>query len=249
MVTIDNKNKVRVSVVVPAYNEQKNIAATIADILNQDFAEPIELLVVDNNCTDNTALISSKLGARVVPEKEKGTRFAYHRGFADATGDIIVMINADVRVDSNWLSTIVNEYKDKTVVGVGTHVKFTNCPWYVNLVWFGLYNLGTFLNYYGFNKGVRTFWGASMSSTKEAFNKVGGFNHGTNTNEDMVYTNLISQYGKVVYTHKTVARLDGRRYSGGPLSAARNWYNGIGRNALFIGAGGESKVKDFEDIR
>ena len=250
MLKIDNRSQnTRVSVVIPAYNEEAVISNTISDILNQRFDEPVELLVINNNSTDKTAQIAEELGAKVVLETEKGTRFAYDRAFREATGDIVVMINADVRVDSDWLQTIVSKYDDPGVVGVGTHIRFIGAPAYVNWFWWLNHMIAKVLSKLGFNDGIITFWGASMSSTKEVFEKVGGFNHGTNTNEDMVYTKLINKHGKTIYTYDTVAKLDGRRYAGNPITAFKNWIGGIGANSLFVGAGMGSKIKDFKDVR
>ena len=249
MIKIDNSGASRVSVVIAAYNEEKSIATTINDILNQDFSEPIELLVCDNNSKDRTVQIATKLGARVVNETQKGTRFAYHRAFQEAQGEIIVMLNADVRVDRNYLKTVVNHYQDPDVVGVGTHVKFYNAPPYINWIWSIIHRIGVLASKLGYNDGITTFWGASLSSTKDVFNKVGGFNHGSNTNEDMIYTRLINEHGKTIYTYDTIARLDGRRYAGNPLKALMKWINGVGCNSIFIGLGMGSKITNFEDIR
>jgi len=81
----------KVSVVVPCYNEETGITQVI-----QRMPKGIdEVIVVDNNCTDHTAEVAKKLGARVVREKTAGYGAAYKRGFHAAHGNIIVTMDGD----------------------------------------------------------------------------------------------------------------------------------------------------------
>src|SRR5688572_3741629 len=114
----------RVSVVIPAFNEAKSIGKVIEQMALQDYPEAIELIVVDNNSTDDTAKIAENLGAKVILEKNKGTRFAYDAGMRAARGEIICVTNADVRLPANWITSLVHPYADSKVTGVGTHIHF-----------------------------------------------------------------------------------------------------------------------------
>jgi glycosyltransferase involved in cell wall biosynthesis len=80
-----------ITVVIPCYNEEAGLKHLIPKI------PPIvdEILVVDNNSTDNTAQIARDLGANVVEEKKKGYGSAYKCGFRNAKGDIIVTMDGD----------------------------------------------------------------------------------------------------------------------------------------------------------
>ncbi len=83
----------KVTVVIPAYNEEE----TIQEVVSSFSAEPHvdEVLVVDNNCTDQTAEKARAAGARVVEEKEPGYGRALMRGMSEAQGDILVLTEAD----------------------------------------------------------------------------------------------------------------------------------------------------------
>ncbi len=82
----------KISLVIPAYNEEKGIGLT----LNEFNKPPIdEIVVIDNNSTDNTGKIARKNGAIVYIEKHQGYGAAIKRGMAEATGDIIVIIEGD----------------------------------------------------------------------------------------------------------------------------------------------------------
>lgn len=87
-----------VSIVIPARNEQDSLGKVLDELLetigtlnNYQF----EVIVVDNNSTDNTAVIGLAKRARVLKEVRPGKGFALAKGFEAATGDIIVMLDAD----------------------------------------------------------------------------------------------------------------------------------------------------------
>ncbi len=88
----------KISVVIPALNEEDVIESTINEIPIKELRDigfDVEIIVVDNNSTDNTVDIVRKVGAKVVREPEKGYGNAYLRGLNESTGDIIVMGDAD----------------------------------------------------------------------------------------------------------------------------------------------------------
>ena len=114
-----------VSIVIPAYNEEQNIAWTLESIKLQDYQGKTELIVVDNNSTDRTGEIAKDFGAQVLLEKNKGTRFAYQKGMSEAKGEVILVTNADSIVPKNWVSSIIAVFQqDPEIVGVGTKVGF-----------------------------------------------------------------------------------------------------------------------------
>ncbi len=84
------KNK-KISVVIPCYNEEEGIAPTIKSL--PSWVD--EILVVDNNCYDQTAPIARKLGAKVIRESLQGYGAACLRGLEQAKGEIVVTADAD----------------------------------------------------------------------------------------------------------------------------------------------------------
>jgi len=90
-----------VSVVLPCLNEEQAIGDCIRLIQNTFTRAKIdgEIIVVDNGCTDKTAHIARKMGAKVVEEKEKGYGRAYQKGFSVAKGKYFVMGDADATYD------------------------------------------------------------------------------------------------------------------------------------------------------
>lgn len=84
------KNK-KISLVIPCHNEEKGIEKILSD--RHDFID--EIIVVDNNSTDETMNVAKRLGAKVIFEKKIGYGNAYLAGFKYATGDIIVTMDGD----------------------------------------------------------------------------------------------------------------------------------------------------------
>lgn len=82
----------KVSVVIPAYNEEKSIFKTV-----KDFFQPCvdEIIVVDNNCTDKTPELARKAGAKVIKQPLQGYGFAIRKGLEEAKGDVIIVTEAD----------------------------------------------------------------------------------------------------------------------------------------------------------
>ena len=78
----------KISIVIPALNEEAGIVKVLSDIPKQRLNQlgyDLEVIVVDNGSTDRTAEIATKNGARVIPQPLRGYGNAYKMGFAKAT--------------------------------------------------------------------------------------------------------------------------------------------------------------------
>ncbi|MGB9936886.1 MAG: glycosyltransferase family 2 protein [Methanobacterium sp.] len=87
-----------ISIVIPALNEEGIVGKTVKMVPVQKLKEngfDVEIVVVDNASTDNTAQEAREAGARVVFGEKRGYGNAYLKGFSEAKGDIIVMGDAD----------------------------------------------------------------------------------------------------------------------------------------------------------
>ncbi len=84
----------KISIVIPALDEEDSIARVL-DQIPYDKLPPAEVIVVDNGSQDGTARVAASRGARVVSEPRKGYGVATKTGLANATGDIIVTMDAD----------------------------------------------------------------------------------------------------------------------------------------------------------
>src|SRR5215207_10515133 len=97
---------VRLSVVIPAYNEGSYLDASLTSLRQQDFSGSYEVIVVDNNSTDDTAAIASAHGARVLHEPRRGVCVARERGTRAARGEIVISTDADTVHPADWLTRL-----------------------------------------------------------------------------------------------------------------------------------------------
>ena len=81
----------RITVIIPCLNEEQGIGKILQAM--PEFVD--EVIVVDNNSTDRTAQVAQNLGAKVIREEVRGYGRSYKRGFAAATGDLIVTLDGD----------------------------------------------------------------------------------------------------------------------------------------------------------
>ena len=115
-----------ISVVISIFNESNTIVDCVESILKQNRL-PEEILIVDNNCTDNSVeKIKNYPLIRVVQEKKQGIWPARHRGYDEAIGDILVCTDADARFETNWLLNIESDFANDKVVAVTGPGKFSS---------------------------------------------------------------------------------------------------------------------------
>ncbi len=85
-------NGKKISLIIPAFNEERGIALTLTDFQRDPFDE---IIVVDNNSKDNTPTIAKEFNVKVIEETRQGYGAAINRGLKEATGDLIIIIEAD----------------------------------------------------------------------------------------------------------------------------------------------------------
>jgi len=95
-----------VTVIVPVYNEEGCIGKCILSLLNQDF-KPLEILVVDDGSTDDSAKICEHLGINVLRQHHRGPGAARNLGARNAKGNILVLIDADMVFATDYVSRLV----------------------------------------------------------------------------------------------------------------------------------------------
>jgi glycosyltransferase involved in cell wall biosynthesis len=124
----------RFSVVIPAFNESAYLVDCLRSLAAQDFPGPVEVIVVDNNSTDDTAAIARSMGATVVTEERPGVCFARQRGTEVACGEVIVSTDADTTFDRGWLSRIDLAFvRNPTSVAVAGPCRFADGPWWASV--------------------------------------------------------------------------------------------------------------------
>lgn len=103
-----NQIRKRVSIVIPAYNEERYLSLCLDAIATQT-TPPYEVIVVDNNSHDRTAAIASSYPfVRVINERQQGIVYARNAGFNAVKGDIIARIDADTILPRTWITQITD---------------------------------------------------------------------------------------------------------------------------------------------
>lgn len=96
----------KISLIVPAYNEQKYIGLLLDSVLGQTRL-PDEIIICDNNSTDDTVKIikryQSSLPIKIVSEPKKGIRFTVEKAWHSSSGDLVIRTDADCVLPSNWI--------------------------------------------------------------------------------------------------------------------------------------------------
>ena len=96
-----------ISVLIPAYNEEKYIAECLRHILKYKTENVTEVIVIDNASTDATASVASSFaGVKVLREDKKGLTAARQCGLNGSTGDLLAFVDADTLVPENWFKQI-----------------------------------------------------------------------------------------------------------------------------------------------
>ncbi|MBV9271637.1 MAG: glycosyltransferase [Candidatus Eremiobacteraeota bacterium] len=107
--------KPQVSVVIPAFNAEARLGATLQALNAQSGAIDAEIIVVDNASSDATAQVAREHGATVYFEAERGPAAARNRGLLFANAPIIAHLDADTVPSRRWLRAMVVPFEDESV--------------------------------------------------------------------------------------------------------------------------------------
>ncbi len=117
-----NCSNPEVSVVIPAWNEEKNILATLSSFANQSTNRNVELIVINNNSSDDTQNILDSCGVKSFFEPNQSISFARQRGLMEANGKYILCADSDSIYPSTWIDTMVDELERENIACVyGKH--------------------------------------------------------------------------------------------------------------------------------
>lgn len=198
--------KPAISIVVPAYNEERIIATCIQHLQAQVFDRPYEIIISNNNSTDRTAQIAKDLGVRVLNTTEKGYVHAAIAGVKAAEGEIIAMTDSDTRVPPHWLQRIYDTLQARPeLVAVGGPFEFHDGPRGVRAVIKLINGISPRLM-------IASLSGMNMAFRKSAYEAVGGFNPKINLQADTYLGNRLAKHGKTMLIRDNVVLSSGRRY-------------------------------------
>jgi len=115
---IETSNIKKITVVIPALNEEQAIGSVIKEIPINELKKmgyEVEIMVIDNGSKDKTRYVANSHRAKVIVQPIKGYGNAYKAGFANATGDIIATGDADLTYPFGDLPKIIKKMEDENL--------------------------------------------------------------------------------------------------------------------------------------
>jgi len=201
-----------VSVVIPTYNEEKNIGKCLSALNGQSLPrEEFEVIVVDGGSKDRTVKISKDIGAKVMRQVSRGVGGARNDGVAASKGRLIATTDADCVPCDYWLENIVARFDEDAKIAALTGAlkpmidDMGVMEGYKYRALFGLCNMGFYpaasliANHVGV--GYTHLCGANSAFRRDAFEEVGGYSDLSNA-DDLEISKRLKPLGKIVFDKK-----------------------------------------------
>ena len=191
----------RISVVIPAFNEEELLPRCLAALTDQARAVQAEIIVVDNDSTDRTAAIARQFGATVVHEPRRGYVYALAAGIQAAGNPLVAVTDADSEVGPRWLARIEALLADPGVAGVTGPVAYEGSRY---LTWCA-------------KSMPHELWGANMAFRKADLEAAGGIDMDVNLGADIHLDAQMRQRGRIVFDPAVVVTTSSRRFVAQPV--------------------------------
>jgi len=199
----------RLSFVIPAYNEESYLSACLESILEQTRNVPggVEIVVVNNASSDRTREIALGFpGVTVVDEPRKGLTYARQAGFCASSGELIANVDADSRLTPGWVDLVLKAFEEEgdLVAVSGPLVYYDLLP--SQRVSVQLFYMLAFI-VYGLNRYIlragSMVQGGNFILKRKALESIGGFNLAIQFyGEDTDIARRMNKLGKVQFTFR-----------------------------------------------
>lgn len=203
----------KISVIIPTYNEEKNILLTLKSLSNQTLPrDEYEIIIVDGGSTDRTVSLAEEYADKVIQQVSDGIGGARNDGAKVSKGKYLATTDADTLIPKYWLSRIIEDFESmKDVVAIGGPIyprewtpfnKFFFLMGYNNLPRL-LLKISPKFNFFTF--------GPNSAFRREAFFKAGGYSN-LGIVDDVEIVRRIKKYGKIYYDLKLIVYASARRF-------------------------------------
>ena len=197
----------KISVVVPAFNEEALLAGSLAAIRDAMRAfEEAELIVCDNNSTDRTAEIARTAGAKVVFEPVNQIARARNSGAAEASGDWLLFVDADSYPTRHLFEDVLEQINGRCLAG-GATIALETTDWTIRF-WVAAWNF--------LSRRARWAAGSFIFCEAAAFRRIGGFSQDLYAGEEIDLFRRLKrlareQRRKIVILHRHPLRTSDRK--------------------------------------
>jgi glycosyltransferase involved in cell wall biosynthesis len=217
---------VKLSVIVPTYNEAKYIHKTLTSLKKQTFRD-FEIIVKDGESSDGTVEIAKKYANMVVSSKDRSVSDARNQGAKHAKANLLVFVDADTILPPNMLQRIAEIVENKEIIG-GSCRKLPGNKKLLDRLIYEFVNISTHLCVYLRIGGAH---GNCMFIKKNIFKKVGGFNPKIQIAEEQELVRKAMKFGKFVFLQDLyVTEYPRRIQRWGRLRLYMTWFNGTLRS-------------------
>jgi glycosyltransferase involved in cell wall biosynthesis len=206
----------KISVIIPARNEERYIGGALDQLSLQDCSNVYEVIVVDNGSSDGTADKAVSFGAEVVREDRKGTQFARETGRKKAKGEILAYLDADCIPPRNWLKNGAAYFDDAAIAGVSGPYDYYDAKFFYRL-FSGIIHRRIFpyLHYLihdALQAGAMMIGGNAFLKA-EAMERIGGFDTSIAFYGDDADTGCrLAASGRLLFKNNLIVKSSARRF-------------------------------------
>ncbi|PYI75902.1 MAG: glycosyl transferase family 2 [Verrucomicrobia bacterium] len=176
-----------ISFIIPAYNEEAELPATLRAIRSAAAGYEHEIVLVNDASIDATAAIGEQFGARVISIERRQIAAARNAGAAAARGNIFIFVDADTRILPEHVRGVVETLK-RGFVGGGARLSTDREVPLWGRIFFRIFTT----LYFGLNLGA----GAFLFTSRENFRAVGGFDEMYFASEEVFFTTALKRLGR-----------------------------------------------------
>lgn len=183
----------KISVVIPAYNEEKYLGPTLENVKNaakelqQKYPVTVEVIVVNNNSTDRTEQVALEHGARIIFEAKNQIAAARNAGGRAARGEIVAFLDADDHISSNLLTIVHEVMASGQYIGGGVARIYRDRPLTLAALLERINNIGRWVT------GVST---GLIYTLRETYENIGGFDERYYAAEEGRFILELKKHGK-----------------------------------------------------
>jgi glycosyltransferase involved in cell wall biosynthesis len=201
-----------ISIVVPVHNDAEHLKCCL-DSISAQSSSPDEVIVVDNNCSDDSVKVAGEYGfVTLLKEPKQGVVFARNRGFNAASGDIVARIDADTILPPDWLARVTRHFE-------ASENPISGSSYFYDLGKFGVFSGWLQARVpFAINRlllGQPIMWGSNCAFLRSDWLKVAGRTSArTNIHEDIDLTILFGRLGRrTVFDYGLKVGIDSRLLS------------------------------------
>jgi len=231
------KNIKKVTICVPAYNEEKHLAKTVESLLNLDYPkDKLEIIIVDDGSKDRTYEIAKKFekyNVKVFTKKNEGKGMALNFALKHSTGELFGALDADSFVNKDALKKMIGYFEDSNVMAVTPSLKVYKPENMLQKIQYIEYLFGVFLRkIFAFLGSIHVTPGPFTIYRKYFFDKYGGYDENNPTEDIEIALRIQSKHYEIDNSANANVYTVAPRTFRSLLKQRIRWYLGFINNVL-----------------